>query len=129
MPKSPATAAISAVEEPSQEIPVPSVSEGMESKENETPKETEEDIEAKIAEVAAKHTIPFVLHDLPCQGSANFLTFYSHEDVVIAVMGLTGTRKSTFIKYLTKINVKIGYSLKSCKITAAGDIVLGQTSC
>jgi hypothetical protein len=46
MSKSPATAAVSAVEEPSQEKPVPSVSKEMESRENETPKETEEDIEA-----------------------------------------------------------------------------------
>ena len=129
MPKSPATAAAGAAEEPDQENPVPSISEEMESKENDTPEETEEDIKVKIAEVAAKHAITFVLHNLPSQERANFLTSHSHEDVVIAVTGLTGTRKSTFIKYLTKMNFNIGHSLKSCKVTAAGDIGLGQTSC
>ncbi|MCJ1314185.1 hypothetical protein MMC25_007865 [Agyrium rufum] len=38
----------------------------------------------------------------------------THTDVVIAVMGLTGTGKSTFIELLTKSGLKIGHSLKSC---------------
>lgn len=35
--------------------------------------------------------------------------------MIIAVMGLTGTGKSTFIKLLTGLDVKIGHNLAACK--------------
>lgn len=43
------------------------------------------------------------------------LTFNSHEDVVIAIMGLTGTGKSTFIELLAQAGVPIGHGLASCE--------------
>jgi ABC-type proline/glycine betaine transport system ATPase subunit len=39
----------------------------------------------------------------------------SHEDEIIAVMGITGVGKSTFIEHLTKVGLKIGHSLQSCE--------------
>lgn len=37
------------------------------------------------------------------------------QDVVIAVMGVTGAGKSTFISHLTTENVGIGHGLEGCK--------------
>jgi len=36
-----------------------------------------------------------------------------HKDVLLAVMGVTGAGKSTFISLLTKENVQIGHGLES----------------
>ena len=36
------------------------------------------------------------------------------DDVVIAVMGVTGAGKSTFIGHLTNVDVEFGNGLKSC---------------
>jgi GTP-binding protein EngB required for normal cell division len=41
--------------------------------------------------------------------------FPRNEDVVIAVMGVTGAGKSTFISQLTKEEVVVGHSLSSCR--------------
>lgn len=38
----------------------------------------------------------------------------SEDDVVIAVMGITGTGKSSFIKLLTHFGVEVGHDLQSC---------------
>lgn len=43
------------------------------------------------------------------------LTLASPEDVVIAVMGITGAGKSTFINHLVDQDVKIGHELVSCE--------------
>ena len=37
------------------------------------------------------------------------------EDVFFAVMGLTGSGKSTFVRNCSKIDVKVGHDLVSCK--------------
>jgi ABC-type Mn2+/Zn2+ transport system ATPase subunit len=37
------------------------------------------------------------------------------EDVYIAVMGVTGAGKSTFIKECTGQEIEIGHTLESCK--------------
>ncbi|KAF2174956.1 hypothetical protein K469DRAFT_684830 [Zopfia rhizophila CBS 207.26] len=36
------------------------------------------------------------------------------EDIVIAVMGITGAGKTTFVNYLTEHDLKIGYGLEPC---------------
>ena len=38
------------------------------------------------------------------------------DDTVIALMGITGVGKSTFIQYFTDDNVEVGGSLESCKL-------------
>lgn len=44
------------------------------------------------------------------------LTYLSRpDDIVIAVMGVTGSGKSTFIQYFTEEPLHIGHSLESCK--------------
>ena len=42
-------------------------------------------------------------------------SLYRPQDVVIAVMGMTGAGKSTFISYLTNENVGIGHGLEACE--------------
>jgi ABC-type multidrug transport system ATPase subunit len=41
--------------------------------------------------------------------------FNSNNDEIIAVMGITGVGKTTFIEHLTKLGLKIGKGLESCK--------------
>lgn len=38
------------------------------------------------------------------------------DDTVIALMGITGVGKSTFIQYFTDDIVEVGGSLESCKL-------------
>jgi hypothetical protein len=47
------------------------------------------------------------------------ISFVRAEDVVIAIMGVTGTGKSTFIQQLVQSGVKVGHSLRSCTINQA----------
>ena len=50
-----------------------------------------------------------------------FLVFYmimnQNRKVFIAVMGVTGSGKSTFIKTASQLNVDIGHDLTSCKFS------------
>ena len=41
------------------------------------------------------------------------------DDIVIAVVGVTGAGKSTFISYYTDEEVEIGTTLESCKSSAS----------
>ena len=36
-------------------------------------------------------------------------------DILIGVMGMTGVGKTTFIKQITDLDMKIGHGLQSCK--------------
>jgi len=40
---------------------------------------------------------------------------HSKDDIIIAVMGVTGAGKSTFISLLSNEEIKIGHGLQSCK--------------
>lgn len=44
----------------------------------------------------------------------NLTTIYRSKDLVIAVMGVTGVGKSTFISYFSQ-TARVGDSLESCK--------------
>ena len=39
-----------------------------------------------------------------------------HSDVYVAVMGVTGSGKSTFISHCTEVPVEIGHAMESCKM-------------
>lgn len=39
----------------------------------------------------------------------------SKEDIIIAVMGVTGAGKSTFVSLLSGEHIEIGHGLQSCK--------------
>jgi dephospho-CoA kinase len=42
--------------------------------------------------------------------------FESPSDIVIAVMGMTGVGKSTFINYFSDEPVSVGHTLEACKL-------------
>ncbi len=42
--------------------------------------------------------------------------FNSDDDIVIAIMGVTGSGKSTFISLLAEQSVQVGHSLTSCMV-------------
>ena len=41
----------------------------------------------------------------------------SKDDIIIAIMGVTGAGKSTFISLLTHEKIEIGHGLQSCKLS------------
>jgi hypothetical protein len=41
---------------------------------------------------------------------------FSKNDIIIAVMGVTGAGKSTFISLLSDEKIEIGHGLKSCEL-------------
>jgi signal recognition particle receptor subunit beta len=45
------------------------------------------------------------------------IQYHRPNDVFIAVMGVTGAGKSTFISQLAQRPIKIGYSLQACRCT------------
>ena len=59
-----------------------------------------------------KYHIRCVIQCLPLGCRLKLL--YRPQDVVIAVMGMTGAGKSTFISHLTNENVGIGHGLEAC---------------
>ena len=42
-------------------------------------------------------------------------TIISKNDIIIAIMGVTGAGKSTFISLLSDQEIEIGHGLQSCK--------------
>jgi predicted GTPase len=46
-------------------------------------------------------------------------------DVVIAVMGVTGVGKSTFINYFSDGEAVVGHSLEACKLTIDKKATIG----
>jgi putative ribosome biogenesis GTPase RsgA len=47
----------------------------------------------------------------------------SSSDVLIAVMGMTGVGKSTFINYFADQKAEIGDHLESCKLTSIAKLL------
>jgi ABC-type lipoprotein export system ATPase subunit len=46
---------------------------------------------------------------------ANKLRLQSKDDIIIAIMGVTGAGKSTFISLLSDEKIEIGHGLQSCE--------------
>ena len=44
--------------------------------------------------------------------------FLSNTDVLIGVMGMTGVGKTSFIRELTELDMKVGHDLDPCKFSA-----------
>lgn len=49
----------------------------------------------------------------------------SKEDIIIAVMGVTGAGKSTFVSLLSGEDIEIGHGLQSCKTPQTKDSLTG----
>ena len=69
-----------------------------------------------IADAAAKLKITYVRASSQ-QEMCSANTPRRDEDVIIAVMGLTGVGKSSFIKQLSDDQILIGHDLNSCKMS------------
>jgi ABC-type transport system involved in cytochrome bd biosynthesis fused ATPase/permease subunit len=54
--------------------------------------------------------------------------FNSDDDIVIAIMGVTGSGKSTFISLLAEQSVQVGHSLTSCMVPHKTSTMTGNGS-